>query len=242
MPITLHLSQYEGPLDYLLALVGKAKIDIKDIFVSKITEQYIESIREAEGLDMEEASAFIAMAATLLEIKSRALLPKPKEPEEESPEELLIRQLEEYALFKEAAGRMQAFEAAALKMFAKLPEEFPLPPQNFELKGLSLEGLIEAFARVMERRIKEEPQELVEIRERLMMEQFTLPKSMAGILRRLRKDETLFRALLSEDPCKEEVVTLFLALLELLRQGRALVWQNDAYGDILIRSPENNEE
>ena len=96
MALTLHLNQFDGPLDLLLFLIGKAKIDIKDIFVSQVTDQYIESVREAESLDMEDASAFIAMAATLIEIKSRSLLPKPQEEnDEEDPEKLLIRQLEE---------------------------------------------------------------------------------------------------------------------------------------------------
>ena len=75
------LSQFEGPLDMLLFLIGKAKIDIKDIFVSEITDQYIAAVREAEDIDMEEASAFIQMAATLLLIKSRSLLPKPEPPQ-----------------------------------------------------------------------------------------------------------------------------------------------------------------
>ena len=78
MPLTLHLGQFEGPLDMLLFLIGKAKIDIKDIFVSQVTDQYIQSVQNAPDLDMDDASAFINMAATLLEIKSRSLLPKPK--------------------------------------------------------------------------------------------------------------------------------------------------------------------
>ena len=89
--LTLHLSQFEGPLDMLLFLIGKAKIDIKDIFVSQVTDQYIQSVQNAPDLDMDDASAFISMAATLLEIKSRALLPKPPKEEEEDPEQALIR-------------------------------------------------------------------------------------------------------------------------------------------------------
>ena len=95
MALTLHLKDFDGPLDLLLFLIGKAKIDIRDIFVSQVTDQYVQSVRNAPDLDMDEASAFIAMAATLLEIKSRALLPKPKIEEEEDPEQALIRQLEE---------------------------------------------------------------------------------------------------------------------------------------------------
>jgi segregation and condensation protein A len=126
MALTLHLSQFDGPLDMLLFLIGKAKIDIKDIFVSEVTDQYIQSVQNAPDLDMDDASAFISMAATLLEIKSRALLPKPPKEDEEDPEQALIRQLEEYQRFKEIAQNMQGFEKAAAQMFEKR-REYPLP-------------------------------------------------------------------------------------------------------------------
>ena len=91
MAVSIHLKQFDGPLDLLLHLVGKAKIDLADIFVSEITEQYIEIVRGAPDFDMDEASEFIAMAALLVEIKSRRLLPKPPREEEEDPEQALIR-------------------------------------------------------------------------------------------------------------------------------------------------------
>ena len=97
MGMTFQLKDFDGPLDLLLHLIGKAQVDIKDIFVSEITDQYIESVRNAPDLDMDDATDFLVMAATLLEIKSRAMLPKPPklEEDEEDPEEALIRQLEE---------------------------------------------------------------------------------------------------------------------------------------------------
>ena len=117
MAVYISLRQFEGPLDLLLHLITKAKIDIKDIFVSEITEQYLDSMRGLDELDMDTASEFLTMAATLLEIKSRALLPRPPaEPEdgEETPEQALIRRLEEYKLYKESAGRMKEFEQVAM--------------------------------------------------------------------------------------------------------------------------------
>ena len=128
MAFTLRLSQFEGPLDMLLFLIGKAKIDIKDIFVSEITDQYVQSVKNAPDLDMDDASAFINMAATLIEIKSRTLLPKEKElTDEEDPETLLIRQLQEYQRIKQIAEDMKGFEKAAALLYNKLPEEYPLP-------------------------------------------------------------------------------------------------------------------
>lgn len=132
------LKQFEGPLDLLLHLITRAKVDIKDIFVSEITEQYLASMGSVDELDMDTASEFLTMAATLLEIKSRALLPRPPEPAEdgeETPEQTLIRRLEEYKLYKESAGRMKEFEQAAMQVFSKLPEEYPLPPQPGRADG-----------------------------------------------------------------------------------------------------------
>ena len=156
MAVYISLRQFEGPLDLLLHLITKAKIDIKDIFVSEITEQYLDSMRGLDELDMDTASEFLTMAATLLEIKSRALLPRPPaEPEdgEETPEQALIRRLEEYKLYKESAGRMKEFEQAAMQVFSKLPEEYPLPPQPVELTGLSMDALVRALERIIPRRV-----------------------------------------------------------------------------------------
>ena len=153
MPLHVSLKQFDGPLDLLLHLISKAKVDIKDIFVSEITDQYIESVHNATDLDMDDATEFLVMAATLLEIKSRAMLPKPPEPDDGiDPEQELIRRLEEYKIFKETAGNMQQFEKAAAAMYQKLPEEYPLPPPTLEISGLTLEGLVEAFRRVFDSR------------------------------------------------------------------------------------------
>ena len=103
MEITYHLSQFDGPLDMLLFMLEKSRIDIRDIFISEITDQYIQAVKGAPDLDMEEASAFIAVAARLLEIKSHKLLPQPEPETDEDPEAAFIRQLEEYAAFKQIA-------------------------------------------------------------------------------------------------------------------------------------------
>ncbi|MBR0406651.1 MAG: segregation/condensation protein A [Clostridia bacterium] len=235
MPLTLHLGQFEGPLDMLLFLINKAKIDIKDIFVSEVTDQYIQSVQNAPDLDMDDASAFINMAATLLEIKSRSLLPKPKTEDEEDPEEALIRQLEEYQRFKEIAQNMQGFEKAAAQMFEKLPEEYPLPPPTLELKNLTMEGLLAAFARVMAR-VKEEDEEPVQTARRIVRDEYTVPRCSAHILRRLKKGPVKFDELFSPNPSRDEVVTLFLALLELLRLGRVSAEQDGIFGEMVLEA------
>ena len=235
MAFALHLSQFEGPLDMLLFLISKAKVDIKDIFVSEVTSQYIEFVHNAPDLDLDDASGFLAMAATLLEIKSRSLLPRPPqegEGEEEDPEKALIRQLEEYQQLKTLASEMQQFEKAAASMYEKLPEEFPLPPPTFELEGLTLEGLTAAFARVLAR--MKETEEAVPVQRRIIRDAFSVPRCMSNILRRLRKGPVVFDRLFSDEPSRDEVISTFLALLELLKAGRARAVQDKTYGEIMI--------
>ena len=243
MALTLKLKDFNGPLDMLLFMIGKAKIDIKDIFVSEVTNQYIRSVREADDMDMDEASSFIQMAATLLEIKSRSLLPKPAPPEgeEEDPQAVLIRQLEEYARFKQIASDMQGFEKAAALMYEKLPEEYPLPPPSFEISGLTLSGLISAFTAVMARTPKEE-EPPADIARQIMREEHSVPDCMLRIGKLLKLGSIGFSALIGERPSKEEIVTYFLALLELLRLGRISITQDEAYGEILLHPAKRRKQ
>ena len=236
MPYIVSLKQFDGPLDLLLTLISSAKLDIQDIFVSEITEQYLESMKLVDELDMDSASEFLQMAATLLEIKSRAMLPKPPKPEEEgalSPEEELIRQLTEYKQFKEISARMHQLEEEARALLTKLPEEYPLPPPNIEITGLTLEKLAKAFRRVLERAEAAERSENMASRE-IRRDSFTVAGCMAFISRRLRGGSFRFVELFEENYTKEEVVTMFLAVLELTRLSRLKVEQSGAYGEIFL--------
>ena len=236
MPYIVSLKQFDGPLDLLLTLITSAKLDIQDIFVSEITEQYLESMKLVDELDMDSASEFLQMAATLLEIKSRAMLPKPPKPEEEgalSPEEELIRQLTEYKQFKEISARMHQLEEEARALLTKLPEEYPLPPPNIEITGLTLEKLAKAFRRVLDRAEAAEKSENMASRE-IRRDSFTVAGCMAFISRRLRGGSFRFTELFQEDYTKEEVVTMFLAVLELTRLSRLKVEQSGAYWEIFL--------
>lgn len=234
MAYTVRLKEFEGPLDLLLHLISRAKVDIRDIFVSEITEQYLASMEDISSLDMDAASEFLAMAATLLEIKSRALLPNPPKAEEgeETPEEALIRRLNEYAALKEGVDRMQAFEAAARVMFEKLPEEIPLPPPVFELPNLTIEGLMEAMRRVLAR-AAEQPERDVPVRE-IQRDKLSVQACMFRVLSQIRSGPCSFDALFSESPTRDEVVTLFMAILELLKLGRLHVEQTGTFGIITL--------
>ena len=236
MPLMISLKQFDGPLDLLLHLIGKAKIDIKDIFVSEITEQYIQSFQHAVDLDLEDASAFLVMAATLIEIKSRALLPRMPagNEDEEDAEAALIRQLEEYKRFRETTAHLQRFEEAAAGMYEKLPEEYPLPPPSLELSGLSLEGLVAAIAEVYARK-PDLSDEQDSAGRSIHRDIYTVKECMLHILTRLKQTKKVrFDALFGEAPCREEVVTLFIALLEILKLGKAHIEQKSVYDTIFL--------
>ena len=240
MAYVVTLSQFEGPLDLLLHLITRAKVDIKDIFVSEITEQYLASLEGIDELDMDVASEFLTMAATLLEIKSRAMLPRPPKVDEgeEDPEAALIRQLEEYKRFRETADAMKQFEKAAGNLFTKLPEEYPLPPQETELVGLTLEGLTAAFLRIWQRkpdRDEETPEVNHYAPRDIRRDEHNVQDCMLSLLKGIRrKGRMTFDEAFSAAPTKEEVVTLFLALLELLKLGETHIEQEGIYGEIVL--------
>lgn len=240
MAYVVSLQQFDGPLDLLLSLIASAKIDIKEIFVSQITEQYLEAMAGVDDLDMDSASEFLEMAATLLEIKSRALVPKLKkeddELEDESPEQQLIRRLLEYKAFKELSGDMRALEEKAKDYLTKLPEEFPLPPQEFELTGLTTQKLYAAFLRAM-RRAEERDAATKPSQREIRRDEHTVRGCMASIVRRIRKGgKTAFSDLFEDAGNREEVITMFLALLELIKLNHIRAVQADTYEEIYIEA------
>lgn len=247
MAMTFRLKDFDGPLDLLLFLINKEKINIKDIFISQITDQYIDSVRQASDLDMEDATDFLVMAATLLEIKSRAMLPKPpkRDTDEEDPEQALIRQLEEYQRFRETAVTMKRLEKEASELFTKLPEEYPLPPQEIELVGLTLEGLTEALLRIWQRRPEagQGEQEVNHYAPRdIRRDEHTVQACMMTLLSCMKRTGRMrFEDAFGDAPTKEEVVTLFLAMLELLKLGKAHIEQEGTYGDILLMAGSRKE-
>lgn len=229
----VRLENFEGPLDLLLHLIKEAKMDIADVKLSEITEQYLEYLDDLDSLDMEKASEFIEMAATLLEIKSKKLLPRLDEvlPEdEEDPEQKLLRQIEEYKLFKEASEKLKVLEN--VDRIYKEPE----PSANkykIVLKDMVLENLLDAFTHFMHKTQFEtkavEPKNIVRDR-------FTIAEKIAAIKDAVMvKEKVKFSELLEKDITRSEIINVFLAILELLKLQTISISQNELFEDIEIR-------
>jgi segregation and condensation protein A len=234
MPYTVQLQQFEGPLDLLLHLIEEAEVDVKDIFVSEITAQYLSYMNQLDELDMDTASEFLTMAATLLYIKSRQLLPRPpKEDEaEEDPETLLIRQLRDYKAFKEASEQLKSLFDAAKDSCTRLPEDIPLPPKEIALDGASMDGLFTAFLEMLSRR-KEEPEVIRS--QHVNPDRFTVRSQTASIRAvLLEKHAVSFEELFSDEAGRTEIITTFMALLEMITRGEILLKQKAPFAPIRI--------
>jgi len=232
---TVSLARFEGPLDLLLHLIEKAEVDIKDIFVSEITAQYLEYMKGLDELEPDAASEFAAMAATLLFIKSRTLLPKPEtapQEEEEDPETALIRQIREYKLFKKASEELAARKREADRVFARLPEEFPKLPPKVELAGVSADALYEAFVSILLRADGEQPSGTFRSIDR---DAYHVSEKLAYLESVLKARRSVrFSELFSADSPKLERIVTFMALLELLSEGAATAEQREPFGEIYI--------
>ena len=244
---TTKLSNFEGPLDLLLYLVNKAEISIRDIFVSEVTEQFIEYVRSADDLDMEKESEYLGMAATLLEIKSKELLPIMQFEwdqeddyfmDEESPQENIFRQLEEYKLFKEASENLK--EQETVNIFYKEPDE-SANDVRIEYTDFNLNNLVKAFSKLLERldlekRIKNSQKEIPK-------EVFTVADNITYIkTTMLERQSCSFFELFKEDASRMEIITTFQALLELLKLQYLTYEQKETFGDITINLREDRSE
>ena len=232
------LDVFEGPLDLLLYLVKRDEVDIYDIEIGRITRQYLEYLGAMESIDVEIGGEFIVMAANLLLIKSRTLLPvdlqgpSEEEGEDEDPRWELIRQLIEYKKFKEAAGELRNREELAVKLFGRSPTAPPSDGGATLLAGeVGALDLIAAFQRVLAR-IEKAKGAAREIE----ADRFTVSEKIEFVLRVLPESEPLrFEELFAGQHTRSEVVATFLALLELVRLRHVRVEQDGPFGDILLR-------
>ena len=242
---TTKISNFEGPLDLLLFLVNRAEIEIKDIFVSEVTEQFLDYVNRADDMDMEKESEYLAIAATLLEIKSKALLPQSEydfddsfDEDYEDPKRTLIQQIEEYKLFKEASQKLKGIESTS--RFYKEPDE-SAKDVRIVYKDFNLDGLVKAFTDLLarsdlENRIKNEQKEIPK-------EAFTVADKIDFIKHTiLERESCSFFDLFGKYSSKPEIITTFQALLELLKLQYLTVEQGGTYDDITITIREDRND
>lgn len=241
--LELKLSNFDGPLDLLLSLVKENKIEIKDIFVSQVTEQFLEYMNQVSELDVELASEYMAMAATLLEIKSRALLPpvvKDDEPEEETPEAVLIRQLEEYKLFKEIVTELK--EQENVDRFYRDPDKNVGKEVSVIKENLSLDGFISAFNKFLAK-LQVKSQQSTTVSRTMARESFSVPQKINFIREVLKTvNEFKFAELFEPGASRNEYVTTFIAVLELTKLQIITIRQSDIFEDIVIVKREGSDD
>ena len=235
---TVRLAQFEGPLDLLLHLVGKAKIDLQDIFVSQITEQYLVYMEQIEEIDMDRASEFLNMAATLLYIKSRALLPAKREELEDEdfvdPETELIERLRAYKMYKELGQKLSDLEKQSKQVYYKLPEELFDLSQEVVIDGADTDVLYLAFLELLKNRKKSEEEEQYRKVE-IQQDTFSIRVQKKKILSRLKQEKRVyFFSLFEEQASHMEIAVTFIALLELWHVGKIAIRQKKAFEDIML--------
>ncbi|NQT06852.1 MAG: segregation/condensation protein A [Candidatus Omnitrophica bacterium] len=232
------LELFEGPLDLLLHLIRKEELDIYDIPISDITRQYLEYIDLMKMLDLNVASEFLVMAATLMHIKSKMLLPQPETPEEaeeEDPRAELVKRLLEYKKFKEAAGELYQKGIRQKDYFRRGVSEIAFENDDNEVEYFeaSVFELITAFTKIM----KEVPKQLFH---EVLKDEFTVDEKIHDIFHILVKKPIInLSELIKQAKNKLEIITTFLALLELIRLKEIVVKQTKAFGDMII---ERNKE
>lgn len=242
MALTVKLEAFEGPLDLLFHLIEKNKIDIYDIPIAELTEQYLIYLEELTVNDIDIASEFLLMAATLLKIKSKMLLPETQQSEVDAdleaatedtdPRADLVERLIEYKKFKEIAAILSSKELEQRKILKKAPEDltFLLPEDEFTLSQVTFKDLVKAFNKLMKEKSKEKnfhviPKEPIPLNLRIRQVYNLVDRNKKGVL---------FSKLFENDYSKEELIVTFLAVLELVKMNKINAFQTNLFSDIML--------
>ncbi len=243
-PIKVKLRIYEGPLDLLLDLIEKNEVDIANIPIALIAQQYLDYLNQMRELNLEIAGDFLVMAATLLYIKSKLLLPVDEEAKEEEgpdPRAVLVEKLLEYQAFKKAAGELGLLETERGKLFTRqiaqhYLEEIELQEADVHSFSTNLYDLVQAFHQVLSKASKEMVHEVRE-------EEIPIDEKMEEIRKRLALENRFsFVSLFQKPWTRNELVATFLAMLEIIRLKLARVFQDKAFGEIMIERTGNSNE
>ena len=251
MELTVKLQAFEGPLDLLLHLIEKNKVDIYDIPIVLITDQYLDYVNQMDHEDLNLVSEFLVMAATLIDIKTKMLLPKvvDENDEEIDPREELVEQLIEYKTYKYLSKDLKGKEDYAEKFQYRepsVPKEVLKyqPPVDLDklLENVTIEKMNEVFRQVL-KRMDEKKDPVRSGFGTIQKEEISLPDKITYVrkytrkkLAKHKKDKFSFRELLEHQGSKMEVIVTFLAVLELMKNGQICIEQKHTFDDILITS------
>lgn len=233
MNLDLKLNDFEGPLDLLLHLIKENKMDIFDIQIEKITEQYLEYIKKQESMNLEVDSEYLVLASELIEIKSKWLLPREKieENEEEiDPREELMNRLLEYEAYKEITKTLKEKEQVRMEIYTKAPSditEYMEEDTNLNM-DITLDDLVDAFQKFLERQ-----RELKPLATKVTENEITVSSRRRDIKRILTKEKKISFFKLFPVYSKEYVVATFLAVLEMVKNKEIMITQKDNFDDII---------
>ncbi len=237
MDYIVTLPQFDGPLDLLLHLIKEQDIDICDLNIEVVTKQYLDYIHKMEQLNLDIASSYLVMAAELIEIKSRILLPNINDNDEilEDPKEELINRLLEYKKYKELTKDFKQLEEQRNEVFTKLPSYSIIDDVNISKidENLSINDLLEAFQKFLDRREMEKP-----LVTKITNKEYSVAKRSLEIKNILKNKENAKFEDLFEIVTKEYVVVTFLAILDLVKKQDIYINQDKNFGDIILRLKE----
>lgn len=239
---SIKIDNFEGPLDLLCYLIDKNKMNIYDVNLTEITEQYIEYLNAMEEMNLEIASEFIVMASTLLYLKSKNLLPKQEDEEEEITEEELIRRIIEYKKFKEISKVLKENYAIFANRFYKNQEEIKLPKQKLE-KDYGPEKIPEVYKLLVERNSVKINQNAKNIEKIALVDKYTVADKVKEMYKVLVKQKRfIFNKLFAVNRHeKQEVVTAFSGLLEMSRRDKVQTEQEELFGDIVVEEKKKQQ-
>ena len=228
-------ADFEGPLDLLCHLIDKNKMNINDIKISEITDQYLDYIKEMEEMNLDITSEFLVMASTLLYLKSKSLLPKQESEEEELTEEELIRRIIEYKKYKEITTKLKENFLLYSKRYFKQAEEIELPNQKIE-KDYEKGIIPEIYEKLIKRNVEKVNENAKNIEKIAITETYTVASKVKDMFKALIKHKKfVFNKLFSlKEHNKQEVVTAFSGLLEMSRRSKVITNQEDTFSDILV--------
>lgn len=233
MELDLKINEFEGPLDLLLHLIKENKMDIFDIKIEEITEQYLSYIKKQESMNLEVDSEYLVLASELIEIKSKLLLPHEKEvidEEESDPREELMNRLLEYQAYKEITKTLKEKELIRQEIYTKAPSSLKeYVDSDTDIKmDVTLDDLVDAFQKFLERKKESKP-----LPTKVTENEITVSSRRSDIKMLLSKGKKISFFKLFPVYTKEYVVATFLAVLEMVKNKEIIITQNDTFDDIV---------